>query len=98
MTAMSGVSVAETVALSIGRPAGPALAVAMIAALAGWALSAFADRSTQPPAPEPTGDRRPAAPDGGTLEPPAVVALLTNCYDVPKSAVTATVLDLAARG
>ena len=98
MAGMFGVSAAETVALSIGRPATPALAVAVIAAIAGWALSIFADRSTQPPNPEPNGDRRPAPPEGGTLEPPAVAALLTNCYDVPKSAVTATVLDLAARG
>lgn len=97
MTAMSGVS-AATVALSIGRPATPALAVAVVAALAGWALSLLADRASRPPAPEATGDRRPAPSTDRPIEPPAVMALLTNGYDVPTSAVTATVLDLAARG
>ena len=36
--------------------------------------------------------------DGRPLESPAVVALLTNGFRVPTSAITATALDLASRG
>lgn len=97
MTAMIAVDPGALVAF-FHRPSTTALAVAIIAALAGWGWHFQATRSTRPDHDEPTGDRRPEPIEGHGLEPPAVVALLTNGYDVPNTAVTATALDLAARG
>jgi hypothetical protein len=48
--------------------------------------------------PDGADDRRPDPIDGDAFETPAVVALLTNGFRVPASAITATTLDLAARG
>lgn len=80
------------------RPSTATLVVAIILSVAGWAAHAYAEWSTRPPTDAPTGDRRPEPLEGHDLEPPAVVALLTNGYDAPNTAVTATALDLAARG
>lgn len=80
------------------RPSTTASVIAILAVLAGWGWHLWAARSTRPADVEPSGDRRPPPIDGQPLEPPAVVALLTNGYVVPDTAVTATALDLAARG
>lgn len=80
------------------RPATNVLAAAFVCAVAGWAWHLWVERSTRAPRAEPSGDRRPAAPPGVSLESPAVVGLLTNEFTAPRSAVTATALDLAARG
>ena len=90
------------------RPTTSTLVAAVLAVVVGWALHVRADWATRPAGDEPSGDRRPEPLDGGpiepgtiepgTIEPPAVVALLTNGYDAPNTAVTATALDLAARG
>ena len=80
------------------RPSGTSLAIAITAAVAGWALYFWAEYSTRQSVDAPTTDRRPAPmPDHG-IETPAVVALLTNDFRTPQAAVTATALDLAARG
>lgn len=97
MTAMIAVEPGVLVAF-FQRPASTTLMVAIGAALAGLVWHAHTERSTRPDHDEPSGDRRPAPLDGHPLEPPAVVALLTNGYDVPNTALTATALDLAARG
>jgi hypothetical protein len=81
----------------VERPASTPLAIAVVATLAGWVLHRSAEWSTADGEIEPVGDRRPEAP-AGRGEPPAVVALLTNGFRVPRSAITATALDLAARG
>ena len=81
----------------VQRPSTTALAAAVVATLTAWAAEIWAERSTATPRIEPVGDRRPER-TGGAAETPAVVALLTNGFRVPSSAVTATVLDLAARG
>lgn len=80
------------------RPGTNALAIAIVCVAAAAAASWWAERSTRAPAPEPGRDRRPAPTAGRSLEPPAVVGLLTNEFTAPRSAVTATALDLAARG
>ena len=80
------------------RPTTSTLVLTAIAALVGWLLHAGAAWSTRSVALAPGPPRRPGPLADGTHEPPAVVALLTNGYDVPKTAVTATALDLAARG
>ncbi|MFP5487941.1 MAG: DUF2207 family protein, partial [Acidimicrobiia bacterium] len=87
-----------TVVAFFHRPSTTTLVVAIVAAIAGWGWHLQASRATRPGDVEPTGERRPEPIDGAGLEPPAVVALLTNGYDVPNTAVTATALDLAARG
>ncbi|MDW3212845.1 MAG: DUF2207 domain-containing protein [Ilumatobacteraceae bacterium] len=86
------------IAAILDRPTTGALTVAILVGAIGWALHAYAYWSKRPRLLEPVGTKRPDPLDDGTLEPPAVVALLTNGYDVPRSAVTATALDLAARG
>jgi Predicted membrane protein (DUF2207) len=81
----------------VERPATRPLVVAVIATAVAWALELWAERSTESPRVDPVGDRRPEPGPGGS-EPPAVVALITNGFRVPSSAITATALDLAARG
>jgi hypothetical protein len=83
------------------RPATPGVVIAVLAVMAGWAFHVWSDRPIDPDhraLDDATDDHRPAPLPGQALETPAVIALLTNGYDVPPSAVTATVLDLAARG
>ena len=80
------------------RPNTPALALAIGVALLGWLALRRAMWAAAPPRPSPSGNERPRAARNGWMEPPAVVALLTNDYAVPPTAVTATMLDLASRG
>lgn len=92
--------VADAVAL-VDRPHTGSLAVAVIATLAGWAYHLWSELATRPAgavAADDAPDQKPAPIDGQALEPPAVVALLTNGFRVPASAITATALDLASRG
>jgi len=86
------------VAAILERPSTGTLTVAILLGIAGWMLHGYFWWSKRPRLLEPLGTKRPDPIEGKGLEPPAVVALLTNDYDVPRSAVTATVLDLAARG
>jgi hypothetical protein len=86
------------VAAIFDRPATNTLTVAVICAALGWALHWWAEYSTRPRRAEPGDDHRPEPADGQTLEPPAVVGLLTNEFNAPRTAVTATAIDLAARG
>jgi hypothetical protein len=97
---MFGMAPAGVLAL-VDRPATSWLVIAVAVAAAGWAHHLWSQRALlpdDPPLGEPSIDTRPAALDGHPLEPPAVVALLTNRFHVPLSAITATALDLAARG
>ncbi len=80
------------------RPSTASLVIVVVVAVAGWALHLWGEWSTHARTAEPGAATRPPPIDGDRLEPPAVVALLTNGYHVPRSAVTATALDLAARG
>lgn len=81
----------------VQRPSSGALTLAVIALAGGWVLHWWAQRATAVGPIEPRGDRRPA-PIEGHDDTPAVVAVLTNGFRVPRSAITATALDLAARG
>ncbi len=81
----------------VDRPATTPLTIAVLATITAWALHHWAEQVSAIGEIAPDGDRRPHAPLGRG-EPPAVVALLTNGFRVPRSAITATVLDLAARG
>jgi len=97
MTSMSVVEPGAVLAF-LHRPTTTTLSLAVVCAVLGWLLYAYADWSTRAK-PEPVGpERRPAPLGDDRLEPPAVVAVLTNSYAVPRTAVTATALDLAARG
>ena len=82
----------------LDRPATNSLVVAALALAAGWAFHVWAEWSTRSIVDEPRSDARPEPLDDGAHEAPAIVALLTNSFDVPPTAVTATALDLAARG
>ncbi len=82
----------------LDRPASGMLTVAIVFGVIGWLCHLYFYWSKRPDLLEPVGTKRPDPIDGDRIEPPAVVALLTNEYDVPRSAVTATALDLAARG
>ncbi|MEX2625388.1 MAG: hypothetical protein WD225_00805 [Ilumatobacteraceae bacterium] len=82
----------------VAAPAGPAVVVAVVAALVAWVLLGRAVRVSRPPRPIEIGDQRPEPDPQLGLEPPAVVGLLTNGDEVPSAAVVATVLDLARRG
>jgi hypothetical protein len=81
----------------LDRPSTGGLVLAIACLVIAWALHVRAEWASRPTAVEPGPAERPSTPDQG-LEPPAVVGLLTNGYDVPRAAVTATALDLAARG
>lgn len=80
------------------RPNTPVLALAFVVVALGWAALRRAMWAAGPPQPPPVGNERPRPARNGWMEPPAVVALLTNGYTVPPTAVTATTLDLASRG
>lgn len=80
------------------RPSDGSLTTIFVIAAIGWALHWWAERSTRPPRTEPHHDQRPQPLEGGAYETPALVGLLTNGYEVPETAITATVLDLASRG
>jgi len=97
MTVMSTASRLPLAAV-LDRPSGSTLTVAVVFGIAGWLCHLYFYWSKRPQLLEPVGTKRPEPVDGDRIEPPAVVALLTNEYDVPRSAVTATALDLAARG
>ncbi len=99
MTDMPTASVSHLgIAAILDRPGFATLTTAIVIGLVGWTLHVWFYWIKRPTLLEPVGMQRPAAPDDGGLEPPAVVALITNDYDVPRSAVAATTLDLAARG
>ena len=80
----------------IDRPDTSTLVLAIAFTAAGWLLDAWIERSSRTEVAPSESDRRPD-PIGTVVEPPAVVGLLTNRFEVPNSAVTATALDLAAR-
>ncbi len=90
------------------RPTTPANVIAVLVVALAWITVRHLVAVTRPPAVDPFGDRRPepltsAATDSSGIESvgmetPAVVGLLTNDHVVPRSAITATVLDLASRG
>jgi predicted membrane protein DUF2207 len=86
-----------TVAITT-RPSTPVLALAIVVAALGWLALRRAMWAAAPPRPAPVGNERPRQARNGWMEPPAVVALLTNDYTVPPTAVVATALDLASRG
>lgn len=99
MSSMSPATASQLpLAAILDRPAGGTLTVAIVFGIIGWLCHLFFYWSKRPQVPEPVGTKRPDPIDGDRIEAPAVVALLTNEYDVPRSAVTATALDLAARG
>lgn len=99
MTTMLAATVSPVpVAAILDRPSNGTLAFAIALTALGWVMHAYVYWAKRPPLPEPIGTKRPDPLPGRGLEPPAVVALLTNDGDVPRTAVTATALDLAARG
>lgn len=81
----------------VQRPDTGPLTVAVVALGVGAVAHVWAERSSAAGEIDADGDRKPEPVDG-TDDTPAVVALLTNEFRVPRSAVTATALDLAARG
>ena len=90
---------ADALAL-VDRPHTPSLTIAAVATIVGWLFHVWSQYATRPDpahAPDDASDQKPP-PIDGRLETPAVVALLTNGFRVPASAITATALDLAARG
>jgi hypothetical protein len=89
--------VSEVLAITT-RPSTPVVAVAIAVAAIGWLALRRAMWSAVPSRPPPVGNERPRQARNGWMEPPAVVALLTNDYTVPPTAVVATALDLASRG
>ncbi len=99
MTSMSPVAASQIpVAAILDRPSNGMLTTAIVFCIIGWLCHVYFYWAKRPDLLEPVGTKRPDPLDDGRIEPPAVVALLTNSYDVPRSAVTATALDLAARG
>jgi hypothetical protein len=86
------------VAAIFDRPSGSTLAVAIVCVVLGWAVNWWAEYATRPPRADPGDEQRPQPVEGQSLEPPAVVGLITNDFTAPRSAVTATAIDLAARG
>ncbi len=100
MTDMFGAATAGVLGL-LDRPATPSLTLAGLVVLGGWLYHVWSEYAARPASVTVTDgadDRRPEPIDGTSLETPAVVALLTNGFRVPASAITATTLDLAARG
>lgn len=97
MAAMVGSDAAGLVAF-LDRPSNGALVALFALAALGWLIHVGAEYLTRPARAEPHSDRRPDPIDGAVTESPALIGLLTNGYDVPQSAITGTVLDLAARG
>nr|MCU0261486.1 DUF2207 domain-containing protein [Ilumatobacteraceae bacterium] len=91
-----GSSTSVVIALA-ARPDGTSTGVAIALALVSIALVAAAAVTTRARRPRPVGDGRPEPLPSGVLEPPAVVGVLTGGYRTPDAAVTATLLDLAAR-
>lgn len=79
------------------RPATTPLTVAVVAVAAGFALHAWAAWSTRPKRLVPGPPERPLPHETGP-ESAAVVGVLTNGFCVPRAAVPATLIDLAARG
>ena len=96
MTGMFGFLTITTA--SVEQPTRAALTVAILVVAAGWIAHRWADWSTRSARPDPGGTARPEPLEGHQIEPPAVIGLLTNGFRTPNSAVTATALDLAARG
>lgn len=99
MSAVPGTSsmLATHVAGVLDRPADTPLGVALVFVVLAAGLHAGAWHLTRPARPTPgPPERPPSAPHGP--ESAAVVGLLTNGFDVPRSAAAATVIDLAARG
>jgi hypothetical protein len=95
---MIGAASAGGVVLAVtNEPAAASLWAAMVAVALGWLALRRARAVSRPPRPVPVGDRRPHPLGPSGVEPPAVVALLTNGYEIPPCAVTGTMLDLAAR-
>lgn len=94
---MRGASAPLLLALTTAPAAAP-LAVAFGSAVIAAVLLRRAVVSTRPARPAPGDPGRPAPMADGQLEPPAVVAVLTNGYEVPPAAVTATAVDLVRRG
>lgn len=82
----------------VDRPATNPLVIAAMIVAAGWIIHVWQRWATTPPGLEPTGSTKPVGLKGAQLEPPAVVALLTNDFELPPTAITATLLDLAAQG
>jgi hypothetical protein len=82
----------------IDRPITNTLVIVVIVVAVGWLLHLRTTWATRPRLSDAVGNAKPEPIAGSGLEPPAVVALLTNGYDVPRSAVTATAIDLATRG
>ena len=82
----------------IDRPITNTLVIVVIVIAIGWLLHFRAAWATRPKLGDSSGDKKPEPIAGAGIEPPAVVALLTNGYDTPRSAVTATAIDLATRG
>lgn len=80
------------------RPSTGVLVLGIVCAVAGWGAHAAAEWFTRARPEPPDSDRRPAPLPSQSLEPPAIAGLLTNDFTAPRSAVTATALDLAARG
>jgi hypothetical protein len=99
MTAMLGVDHATSAIIAfLHRPSTSSIVILAMLIAIGWALHAWGEFSTRA-RPVPSGPaQRPDDLADGSIEPPAVIGLLTNGYDTPRSAITATVLDLASRG
>jgi Predicted membrane protein (DUF2207) len=91
---MGEVSVWGAVAV---RPDGGATTTAALLVVLAVLLLVVGSLRTRPRRPVPVGDGRPAPLPGDVVEPPAVVGLLTGGFRTPNLAVTATLLDLAAR-
>ncbi len=97
MTTMFAVEPGGSLAF-LHRPATASLSVAIVCTVLGWLLHGYAEWRTRSRAEDAGPARRPPPLGDDRLEPPAVVGLLTNDYDVPRSALTATAIDLASRG
>lgn len=96
---MTGVAAGDSAIVGfLHRPDTTMLTIAVLAAVLAAVLHVVAERTTRAPIDAADADRRPEPADDRGIEPPAVVALLTNDFSTPNTAVTATALDLAVRG